>query len=643
MLKDQIKKAIEEEGPLTEDEILELFQIHKKQKKIFREVLKDMVKEGELYFTKKEKYILMEDAHLFRGELQGSGRDFCYFIPDDPTKPDVFIHASKLNGAIHKDVVLIKIKRNAQGNKSPEGEVVRIIERNKRTTGVLEISGQFGFVVLDDKNYGFDVHIKKANLNGGKNKDRVVLRIDHIPEKKNLSPDGTILEIIGKEGDPGVDITAIARQFDLPDEFPKKIRDIAENIPQEVRNKDRGSRTDLRDLYTITIDGETAKDFDDAISLEKEKDQYILSVHIADVAHYVKKNSALDKEAQRRGNSVYLLNRVIPMLPVELSNGICSLNPGEERLTLTVRMWINDRGKVVDHKFYESVILSNKRLIYKDVSNFLEGKGDPFKEEELKEMLQLCEELQKILREKRSRRGSLDFDFPEPVIEFDEKGRPVDIHPGDRRIGEEIIEEFMLVTNETVGKNFGFMEYPFMYRIHEEPDGEKIEEFRRTVTNFGYRIKGQGTFTKDFQRLLKELEGKAEKPLISKLLLRSMQKARYSEVPDLHFGLGTMFYCHFTAPIRRYSDLFIHRIVKDFIHHRPSTNNEGAFLDHIRRIAKECSQKERQAELAEREAMDMKMAEYMEDKIGEIYPGIISSLTNFGIFVQLPNTVEGLL
>ncbi|MDO5755886.1 MAG: ribonuclease R, partial [Tissierellia bacterium] len=643
MLKDHIQKAIEEQGPLTEDQLVELFQIHKKERKIFREALEGMVKEGYLYFTKKEKYILMEDAHLSRGELQGSGRDFCYFIPDDPKEPDVFVHASKLNGAIHKDVVLIKIKRSAAGTKSPEGEVERIIERNKRTTGVLEMSKDFGFVVLDDKRYGFDVHIKKGNLNGAKNKDRVVLRIDRIPDKKDLSPDGTILEVIGKEGDPGVDITAIARQFDLPDQFPKKIQEIAAEIPQELTSKDRGGRTDLRDLYTVTIDGATAKDFDDAISLEKEKDQYVLYVHIADVAHYVKKNSALDKEALRRGNSVYLLNRVIPMLPVELSNGICSLNPGEERLTLTVRMWINDRGKVVDHKFYESVILSNKRLIYKDVSNFLEGKDHPFHEEDLKEMLQLSKELRNILRKKRDRRGSLDFDFPEPVIEFDEQGRPVDIYPGDRRIAEQIIEEFMLVTNETVGKNFGFMEYPFMYRIHEEPDEEKIEEFRRTVINFGYHIKGQGTFTKDFQQLLEQLEGKPEKPLISKLLLRSMQKARYSEDPDVHFGLATMFYSHFTAPIRRYSDLFIHRIVKNFIHNQPSTNNEDAFLDYIAAVAKECSQKERRAELAEREATDMKMAEYMEDKIGEIYPGIISSLTNFGIFVQLPNTVEGLL
>ncbi|MDU2709496.1 MAG: VacB/RNase II family 3'-5' exoribonuclease, partial [Finegoldia magna] len=364
---------------------------------------------------------------------------------------------------------------------------------------------------------------------------------------------------------------------------------------------------------------------------------------IADVSHYVRKNTALDKEAFRRGTSVYMLDRVIPMLPIELSNGICSLNPNEDRLCLTVKMEISPTGKTLDYKFYESVINSDYRLVYKNVSDFLEDIENPYDDEKLTDNLLLMKELYEILSVRRKNRGSIDFDFPETKIILDENSKVVDVTKDERRIGNKLIEEFMLITNETVASHFGYLDRPFLYRVHEEPDEEKVNTFKRILSNFGYHLKGKNLYSKDYQRILNELDGKPEKPLLSSLLLRSMQKAEYSENPSIHFGLASMFYTHFTSPIRRYPDLFIHRIVKNFINHKPDTNNEKEFMKYIKDIAKQCSATERRAEEAEREAIDMKSAEYMQQHIDEEFEGIISSLTNFGIFVQLDNTIEGLV
>ncbi len=360
------------------------------------------------------------------------------------------------------------------------------------------------------------------------------------------------------------------------------------------------------------------------------------------MSHYVEKGTALDKEAYRRGNSVYLLDRVIPMLPFELSNGICSLNPDVERLALTVKMVINTKGKVIDYKFQETIVRSNHRLIYTNVSDYLEGKYS-YGDEVLEEKLSIMKELFEVLAAKRQKRGSIDFDFTEVKILMNKEGTIKDIVPAERRIGNRLIEEFMLVTNETVATHYGFLEQPFMYRVHSDPDEEKVEAFRKFIYNFGYSIKGKDIHSKDFQVLLNEAKGKPEEILIQNLLLRSMQKAEYSEEPDKHFGLSTLFYSHFTSPIRRYPDLFIHRIVKNSIHHRPDTKNERAFIEYIAEVAEHCSITERKADEAEREVNDMKMAEFMEDHIGEVFDGIISSVTGFGIFVQLPNTIEGMV
>ncbi|MDL2311165.1 ribonuclease R, partial [Peptostreptococcaceae bacterium OttesenSCG-928-C18] len=490
--------------------------------------------------------------------------------------------------------------------------------------------------------YGFDIFVSKGNKNGAKNNDKVVVKLNE--QKSNgKNPEGTVISIIGNKQQKGVDISSIAVEFGLPHEFSNKIIEKAKSISQKVSKEDISSRKDFRDLFTVTIDGEDAKDFDDAISIDRDGDNYILHVHIADVAHYVSKGSAMDKEAYRRGNSIYMLDRVIPMLPEELSNGICSLNPKEDRLCITTKMVINQKGKVKDYKFYESVINSNLRLVYTNVSDILEGKEDVYNNSILNEKLKIMEELFEILYLKRKNRGSIDFNFVEPKILLDNNGKAVDVVKEERRVANKIIEEFMLVTNETVGSHFGFMEEPFIYRVHVEPLKEKVENFKNILKKFGHIVKGKELHSKDFQKILDEVKDKPEETLVSTLLLRSLSKAEYSREPEIHFGLASMFYSHFTAPIRRYPDIFIHRILKNWIHGKPNTKSMKSYLEMIDETAEHCSMTERRAEEAEREVNDMKMAEYMEQHIGENFGGIISSLTNFGIFVQLDNGIEGLV
>ncbi len=624
-------------------ELSSYLNIDRKDNKIFNKVINELQKDNKILIDKNSKIIPLSQPKAFTGVIQGSGSDFCYFIPDNKDLDDVFIPKKDLNGAIHKDKVLVTITVDKKPNRSPEGKVLQIISReNTKLVGTFDEAKGYGFVILDDKKYGFDVFVKSGNKNGAKNNDKVIVKLTKT-SGKNKNPEGVIVEILGQKDDPGVDIYSIAKTFNLPYEFPKKVKSQALEIPQKVEKSEKKSRIDFRDLFTVTIDGEDAKDFDDAISISKKDNNYILYVHIADVSHYVKKNTALDREAFRRGTSVYMLDRVIPMLPFELSNGICSLNPNKDRLALTVKMEISPTGKTLDYKFYESIIRSDYRLVYKDVSNFLENIDDPYSDDELKENLLLMKELYEILSERRKQRGSIDFDFPETKIILDDKSRVIDVKKSERRIGNRLIEEFMLITNETVASHFGYLDRPFIYRVHEEPDNEKVETFRRILSNFGYHLKGKNLYSKDYQSILKELDGKPEKQLLSSLLLRSMQKAEYSENPNIHFGLASMFYTHFTSPIRRYPDLFIHRIVKNFINHKPDTNNEKEFMKYLKDIAKQCSATERRAEEAEREAIDMKCSEYMQSHINDEFEGVISSLTKFGIFVQLDNTIEGLV
>ncbi len=633
--------------PMLREELVVEFGIKGKEIDVFYKVLDDMEKEGVIIKTRNERYGLVEKMNLVVGKIEGNQKGFGFLIPDDKTKEDVFIPAEDMNGALHGDKVVVRIINKGLPGKREEGEVIRILERaNDTIVGTFESSRNFGFVIPDDSRIAYDIFIPKSDINGAKTNQKVVVKITRWPEKRR-NPEGKIVEILGYVGEKGTDILSIIKQFKLSEEFPAKVLDQASSIEQTVPQEEIAKRVDLRDLKTFTIDGADAKDLDDAVSIEKlPSGNYRLGVHIADVSHYVKEKSAIDKEAYKRGNSVYLIDRVIPMLPKELSNGICSLNPGEDRLTLSVLMEIDKKGNVVDYEIVEGVIRSRARLVYDDVSDLLE-KNDEEALEKLKEFteeLKMMKELSHILYEKRQKRGSIDFDFPEARIILDEDGIPIDVVKEDRRIADKMIEEFMLVCNETIAEHFYWADIPFLYRIHEEPDMERIEEFNKFIHNFGYTIKGsQEIHPKELQLLSKEVKGKKEETLINTLLLRSLKKARYSSEKEIHFGLASKYYCHFTAPIRRYPDLQIHRIIKSYINGKLSPNEKDRLYTFLPKVAEHTSITERTAEEAEREVEDLKKAEYMSQRIGNVYEGIVSSLTHFGMYVQLENTIEGLV
>ena len=633
--------------PMLKEELAVKFDIEKKDRESFFDVLKGLEREGIIIKAKNERYGLVNSDYLISGKLEGHERGFGFVVPKDKIREDVFIPAENMNGAMHGDTVIVNIVKRQEGSKREEGEVIRILERGNTTiVGTFEDNKNFGFVIPDNQKISYDVFIPKAKTMNAKTNQKVVIEIVTWPEARR-NPEGKVVEVLGYLSEKGTDILSIIRQFDLPEEFPNRIKDIALNIEDEVKAEDMEGRTDLRHLNTFTIDGFDAKDLDDAVSITmKDNGNYELGVHIADVSHYVKDGSPIDKEAVERGNSVYLIDRVIPMLPRELSNGICSLNPNVDRLCLSVIMEINKSGNVISHDILESIITSKERLTYDDVSDFLENKDEAVKEK-LKTVgkeLGLMEELCYILTEKRERRGSIDFEFPETKIILDEQGVPVEIRKEDRRIANKLIEEFMLVTNETVSEQFFWAEIPFLYRVHEEPSPEKIDNFNKLIRNFGYMIKNtQEIHPKELQMLTKEIKGKKEEPLISMLLLRSMKKAIYSADSDIHFGLAAKYYSHFTAPIRRYPDLVIHRIIKLFINGKLNPKIQNKLEKNLPEVAEHTSMTERRAEQAEREVEDMKKAQYMSKYIGEEFDGIISSLTHFGIFVQLDNTIEGLV
>ena len=632
--------------PMIKEEILVRFGIDYGSRKEFYKILDSLEKEGLLIKTINERYAPINNEYLVVGVLEGHERGYGFVVPDDKDRDDIFIPAENMAGAMHGDRVVANILSKSWNGRRAEGEIMRILQReNQFIVGTFEESKNFGFLIPDDQRIAYDIFIPKSSFNNAKNRQKVVVEITRWPEPRR-NPEGKVVEILGYLGEKGTDILSIIRQFKLPEEFPEQVQEEAASIGQEISEKDLEGRVDLRHLKTFTIDGADAKDLDDAVSIQVlENGNYSLGVHIADVSHYVKEGSYLDKEALNRGNSVYLIDRVVPMLPKELSNGICSLNPNEDRLTLSVIMEIDRDGNVVNHQIEEAVINSKARLIYDDVSDYLE-KDDEEAKEKLKDLLielDHMKDLAKTLYEKRDKRGSIDFDFPETYISLDENGYPVEIGKIERRIANRIIEEFMLVTNETVAEEYFWAEIPFLYRIHEEPAQEKLSDFAKFIHNFGYRLKGKEIHPKELQMLTKEIKGKKEEIVISTLLLRSLKKAKYSSQPDVHFGLASRYYSHFTAPIRRYPDLVIHRIIKENLKGRLTPNRQEYLEGVLPDIADHTSMTERRAEEAEREVEDMKKAQYMSDKIGEKYEGIISSLTNFGIFVQLENTIEGLV
>lgn len=635
-------------NPMLEEELMQALELDKSDRKLFSQILEEMEKEGLIIKTRKKRYGVPERMGLIVGRLQGNPKGFGFIISDNEEEQDVFIPANLMQGAMHNDRVIARINNVSSQTNKPEGEIIRILKRaNKQVVGTYEDSRNFGFVIPDDKRISVDIYIPKGESRNVKDGYKVVCEITRWPEPRR-NPEGVIVEVLGHKDDNATNIAAIMKKFGLKAEFPQEVEREAEQIPDEIPEEEIKRRRDLRDLRMVTIDGADAKDLDDAVSIEKiGPDRYRLGVHIADVSHYVRENSALDKEALERATSVYLVDRVIPMLPKKLSNGVCSLNPKVDRLALSVFMEIDQQGQVLQHEVVESVIRSKERMIYDDVSDILE-KNDQALIEKYKDLVpdfRLMEELCKILRNRREHRGAIDFDFPEAKVILDEGGKPVEIKKVDRRIANRIIEEFMLVCNETIAETYYWLNLPFVYRVHEDPSLERIEEFNRFIHNFGYHLKGikNEIKPKTLQSLLKKIEGKKEEVLINTLMLRSLKKARYAPSNYGHFGLAAEYYCHFTSPIRRYPDLAIHRIIKAFLQkgtEHPWLHKVAGLVPYI---SEQSSYQERNADEAERESVDLKKAEYMAERIGEVYEGVISGVISFGMFVQLENTVEGLV
>ncbi|OPJ57580.1 ribonuclease R [Clostridium oryzae] len=632
--------------PMDVFELGEAFGINREDVKLLKKTLKSMEKEGVLVRNKQDKYGLIDIVGVMKGKFQGNQRGFGFVICDEEV-PDIFIPANATKDAMNGDRVMAKITREGGNGRKCEGEIIKVLERaNKTIVGVYQDSKNFGFVVADDKKVFNDIFIPKDLKNGAENDDVVMVEITQWPGK-NKNPEGKIVEVLGKKGDAGVDILTIIRKHHLPEEFPEKVERFAANIDEEIPESEYARRRNLTEVKMVTIDGEDAKDLDDAVSIElMENGNYKLGVHIADVSNYVREKNPLDKEALKRGTSVYLLDRVVPMLPKKLSNGICSLNPKVDRLALSCMMEIDGKGKVLNYEVFESIIRTNERMTYRDVSDILKGEDKELikRYDYLYEDFKLMEKLCRILNKKRMDRGAIDFDFAEAKIELDENGKPVDIRPYDRGISNRIIEEFMLVCNETIAEYMFWANVPFVYRVHENPDEEKLQHFYEFIFNLGYTFRHtKEVHPANFQHILEQVKGKKEETVVNTLLLRSMMQARYSPESLGHFGLAAQYYCHFTSPIRRYPDLIIHRIIKEYINGKMTEERMAKLATLVAYASVQSSETERAAQEAEREVDDLKKAEYMADRIGEVYEGIISSVTSFGFFVELPNTVEGLV
>lgn len=648
-IKETLLSFMKEEAyrPMDIQELVSVFDISPDEYKVFKKTLKIMELEGSILRTNKDKFAVPERLGLIKGRIQSHKKGFGFLIPEEDGERDVFIPSSFINGAMNNDRVLVQITRDDVNGKKREGEVIEILERaNTKIIGVYEDSRNFGFVVPEDTRLNQDIFISKKDKNGANHGDIVIAEVTKWPDKRR-SPEGVIKEVLGKKGEKGLDILTIIKKHGLPEEFPAKVLAYAEGIPEEIDEKEIKRRKDIRNIRMVTIDGEDAKDLDDAVSIEKlENGKYKLGVHIADVSHYVKEKNPLDKEALKRATSVYLIDRVIPMLPKKLSNGICSLNPKVDRLALSCFMIIDNKGKVCDHEIAETVIRTSERMTYTDVTKILRDNDEELikKYDYLVDDFKTMEELCLILREKRMKRGAIDFDFEESKIILNNNGKPIDIKPYEREIANRIIEEFMLVCNETIAEHMFWTNLPFVYRVHENPDEEKLEKFREFIYNLGYTMKvSQDIHPRILQEVLEKVKGKKEETVVSTLLLRSMMKAKYTPECSSHFGLAATYYCHFTSPIRRYPDLQIHRIIKEYLNGKIDEKRITKLTPIVDIAAKQSSEMERLAEEAEREVDDLKKAEYMMDRIGEEYDGIISSVTSFGIFVELSNTIEGLV
>lgn len=631
--------------PMRFRDIVAILQVPKGQKHELREVIDTLISHGKIILDDKGRYRTPGDrtkTGMFSGTQKGFG-----FVIIEGENDDIFIPENATKGAMHGDKVTIMINNERAAGKRQEGTVLQILERGmKEVVGTFQRSKSFGFVVPDNQKFVRDIFIPKEHTKGAITGHKVVVTITGYGDEEH-SPEGRVMEILGHSNDPGVDIMSVVKSYDLPVEFPKDVFRLLDFIPEEIDQDETKNRMDIRELLTVTIDGEDAKDLDDAISLTKEGDIYHLGIHIADVTHYVKEGAALDKEALKRGTSVYLVDRVIPMLPHKLSNGICSLNPGVDRLALSCFMDIDVKGNVISHKIAETVIRSDRRMTYTNVSKIIEEQdAELIKEyDELVPMFMLMLELSEVLKGRRHKRGAINFDFPESKIIVDLNGKPVEIRAYERNRATKIIEEFMLIANETVAEDYFWQEIPFLYRTHDNPDEEKIRALAIFINNFGYTIKvgSEDIHPKELQKLLNRIEDTPEEALISRLTLRSMKQAKYTVANTGHFGLSAKYYSHFTSPIRRYPDLQIHRIIKENIRGRLNEDRRGHYDKILFEVANHSSKTERRAEEAEREVEKMKKVEYMMDHIGESFEGVISGITNWGIYVELPNTVEGMV
>ena len=626
-------------------EMAMVLQVPSRDKKDFREVLDALAREGKISIDLKGK-IKPLPADVKVGKYMATQRGFG-FVRVEGEDDDIFIPGSYTKSALDGDTVQVLVKKEGGEGKRREGQVLNILERgNSVLVGTYTRSRNFGFVTPDNQKFTKDIYVAKAESKGAVTGHKVVVEITDFGDEQR-KPEGRVLEILGHVNDPGVDILSVIKAYGLPEEYPDDVMKQIENIPDEVEEKEKAGRADFRDLQTVTIDGEDAKDLDDAITISKEGNMYHLGVHIADVSQYVTEGTPLDKEALKRGTSIYLVDRVIPMIPHKLSNGICSLNQGVDRLALSCMMDINEKGEIVKHKICESVINVTRRMSYTSVHKIIEEKDEAERKEyeELIPMFELMYELADILQARREKRGSIDFDFPEAKIILDEKGKPIDVKEYERTQANRIIEEFMLAANQTVAEEYFWNELPFVYRTHETPDMEKIQNLALFIENFGYtlKIKEDEIHPKEVQKLMRSIAGKPEEGLIGRLALRSMKQARYTTECEGHFGLALKYYCHFTSPIRRYPDLQIHRIIKENIHGGMKDKRIDHYQKILPEVAEQTSALERRADDAEREVEKMKKAEYMEQFVGKDFEGTISGLTTWGMYVELPNTIEGMI
>ena len=633
--------------PMKLKELAILLQVPKEQRSELKAVMDALEAEGKVHVSQKGKY-LKGAGRTLRGVYQAHPRGFGFVTIEGETD-DIFIPEKETNGALHGDMVEILLTASPEG-KRKEGKIVKIAERGTaKIVGLYQVAKgkHYGFVIPDNQRFLQDIFVPEERSKGAVDGHKVVVELTSYGSD-NAKPEGKIVEILGHVNDPGVDIMSIVKSYDLPVEFPEKVMNQAERVPEEVSDADMAGRKDLREWVMVTIDGEDAKDLDDAVSLTRTEDgkNWILGVHIADVANYVQERSALDREALHRGTSVYLADRVIPMLPHRLSNGICSLNAGVDRLAMSCIMTVDAKGDVIDHEICESVIRVNERMSYTSVKKILE---DHDEEEttryiDLVPMFEEMEQLASILRNRRHQRGSIDFDFPESKLMLDEEGHPMEIRSYDRNVATKIIEDFMLLANETVAEEYYWREIPFVYRVHETPDEDKIKKLAILINNFGYSLHiSDEVRPGQIQKLLAKIQGTPQETMISRLALRSMKQARYTPENDGHFGLAARYYTHFTSPIRRYPDLQIHRIIKDDLRGRMNEKKMEHYQTILPEVTRQASETERRAEEAERETIRLKKAEYMEAHIGEVFEGVISGITNWGIYVELSNTIEGLV